>query len=101
VGPERWPLASREELLRTKSFADLSKEELVELAELMRRLQLNVLAAARVVANPRAAGIPTCAGRSGNPSAPGGEPVERAWRTRRRRKRRLVLLLDVSGSMAD
>jgi uncharacterized protein len=31
----------------------------------------------------------------------GGEPVERAWRARRERPRRLVLLLDVSGSMAD
>jgi uncharacterized protein len=31
----------------------------------------------------------------------GGEPLERAWRTRRKRRRRLVLLLDVSGSMAD
>jgi uncharacterized protein with von Willebrand factor type A (vWA) domain len=29
----------------------------------------------------------------------GGEPVERAWRRRRRQTRRLVLLLDVSGSM--
>lgn len=31
----------------------------------------------------------------------GGDPVERAWRVRRERPRRLVLLLDVSGSMAD
>ena len=29
----------------------------------------------------------------------GGEPVDRAWRERRREQRRLVLLLDVSGSM--
>jgi uncharacterized protein with von Willebrand factor type A (vWA) domain len=31
----------------------------------------------------------------------GGEPIERAWRTRRIRERRVVLLLDVSGSMSD
>jgi uncharacterized protein with von Willebrand factor type A (vWA) domain len=31
----------------------------------------------------------------------GGEPVERAWRMRRERPRRLVLLVDISGSMAD
>jgi uncharacterized protein with von Willebrand factor type A (vWA) domain len=30
-----------------------------------------------------------------------GEPIERAWRERRLQPRRLVLLLDVSGSMAD
>jgi uncharacterized protein with von Willebrand factor type A (vWA) domain len=29
----------------------------------------------------------------------GGEPVDRVWRQRRRDRRRLVLLLDVSGSM--
>ena len=31
----------------------------------------------------------------------GGEPMERAWRSRRPRRRPLVLLLDVSGSMAS
>ncbi len=31
----------------------------------------------------------------------GGEPLERAWRARRKQPRRLVLLLDVSGSMSD
>src|SRR5205085_188876 len=31
----------------------------------------------------------------------GGEPVERLFRERRTRPRRLVLVLDVSGSMAD
>src|SRR5262249_60083138 len=30
----------------------------------------------------------------------GGEPLERAFRTRRRQRRRVVLVLDVSGSMA-
>ena len=31
----------------------------------------------------------------------GGEPLERRFRARRQRRRRLVLVLDVSGSMAD
>src|SRR5207245_414740 len=31
----------------------------------------------------------------------GGEPLERSWRRRQRRPRKLVFLLDVSGSMAD
>ena len=31
----------------------------------------------------------------------GGEPLERAWRARRKKPRRLVLLLDISGSMSD
>src|SRR5438093_2172669 len=42
VVEEEAALASRRALLRTKSFAELSKEGLAELAELMKRLQLNV-----------------------------------------------------------
>ncbi len=60
-------LASPLELLRQKSFADCSPDELAQLADLMARVSLAV-------------------------------PL---WRERRQRPRRLVLLLDVSGSMAD
>ena len=92
-------LASPVELLKEKSFARCSGEELAALAELMRDLPLAV---------PERRSRRRLAARAGAPDLrrtlrrsfrTGGEPVERAWRERRRRKRRLVLLLDVSGSM--
>jgi len=101
VVEEEVALASREELLRTKSFADLTREELVELAALMQRLRLNV-PTRRTRRRERARrGDPDLRRTLRRSFRTGGEPVERAWRARHRRRRRLVLLLDVSGSMAD
>jgi uncharacterized protein len=101
VVEEEVALASREELLRTKSFAQLSREELVELAALMQRLRLNVPERRTRRREPARRGDPDLRRTLRRSFRTGGEPVERAWRTRRRRRRRLVLLLDVSGSMAD
>lgn len=92
-------LASPVELLKEKSFARCSQAELAALAELMQRLRLAV---------PERRSRRRAAARSGAPDLrrtlrrsfrTGGEPVDRAWRERRRQQRRLVLLLDVSGSM--
>jgi uncharacterized protein len=94
-------LASAIELLRRKSFARCSPEELARLALLMREMRL---------ALPPRRTRRRQAARSGSPDLrrtlrrsfrTGGEPLERAWRERRRVRRRLVLILDVSGSMAD
>jgi uncharacterized protein len=101
VVEEEVALASREELLRTKSFAELSRDELVELATLMQRLRLNVPQRRTRRREPARRGDPDLRRTLRRSFRTGGEPVERAWRTRRRRRRRLVLLLDVSGSMAD
>ena len=101
VVEEEVALASPQELLRTKSFADLTKAELAELAELMKRLQLNVPSRRTRRREPAPRGSPDLRRTLRLSFRTGGEPVERAWRTRRRRRRRLVLLLDVSGSMAD
>jgi uncharacterized protein len=101
VVEEEVALASREELLRTKSFADLTREELVELAALMQRLRLNVPSRRTRRREPARRGDPDLRRTLRRSFRTGGEPVERAWRARRRRRRRLVLLLDVSGSMAD
>jgi uncharacterized protein len=94
-------LASPRELLRTKSFAELSPEELAELAELMKQLQLYVPSRRTRRRKPARKGSPDLRRTLRRSFRTGGEPVERAWRTRRRRRRRLVLLLDVSGSMTD
>jgi hypothetical protein len=93
--------ASRLELLRDKSFSNLTREELRELAHLMTRLTLFV---------PRRRSRRRQAARRGEPDVrrtlrrslrAGGEPMERAWRDRRERRRRVVFILDVSGSMAS
>jgi uncharacterized protein len=101
VVEEEVALASREERLRTKSFADLTREELVELAALMEKLRLNVPTRRTRRRAPARRGDPDLRRTLRRSFRTGGEPVERAWRARRRRRRRLVLLLDVSGSMAD
>src|ERR671930_467100 len=101
VVEEELALASRQELLRTKSFADLTKEELAEVAALMRQLPLRVPLRRTRGREPARAGAPDLRRTLRRTFRTGGEPVERAWRRRRRKPRRLVLLLDVSGSMAD
>jgi uncharacterized protein len=92
-------LASEAELLKDKSFARCSEAELAALANLMQRLPF-------VLPERRSRRLESA--RSGSPDLrrtlrrsfrTGGEPVHRVWRQRRRDRRRLVLLLDVSGSM--
>jgi uncharacterized protein len=94
-------VASAVEVLRSKSFADLSEEEREEVGGLIRAL---------------AVGLPKQRMRRTRPSTKGarfdvrrtlrrslrtrGEPFDRAWRDRRVRGRPLVLILDVSGSMS-
>jgi uncharacterized protein with von Willebrand factor type A (vWA) domain len=101
VVEEEVALASPQELLRTKSFAELTGQELVELAELMKRLRLNVPTRRTRRREHARRGSPDLRRTLRRSFRTGGEPVERAWRARRRRRRRLVLLLDISGSMAD
>jgi uncharacterized protein len=98
---EEVALASPEELLQTKSFADLTDDELLEVAELMERLRLEIPARRTRRREAARAGNPDLRRTLRRSFRTGGEPVERAWRDRRRRRRRLVLLLDISGSMAD
>ena len=91
--------ASADELLREKSFADCSPEELGQLARLMARVELAVPARRTRRRRPARAGAPDLRRTLRRSFRTGGEPLDRAWRERRRRRRRLVLLLDVSGSM--
>jgi uncharacterized protein with von Willebrand factor type A (vWA) domain len=94
-------LASPVEDLRRKSFAQLTEEELAEVAELMKRIRLRVPMRRTRRREPARSGAPDLHRTLRRSFRTGGEPVKRAWRTRRRRTRRLVLILDVSGSMAD
>jgi uncharacterized protein with von Willebrand factor type A (vWA) domain len=95
-------LASEIELLREKSFARCSPEELAQLAALMRQLQfvapLRRTRRREPARRPGALDVRRTLRRS---LRTGGEPATRLYRERRRKRRRVVLLLDVSGSMAD
>jgi uncharacterized protein with von Willebrand factor type A (vWA) domain len=92
-------LASAVELLKEKSFSRCSREELSQLAELMSRIDLAVPRRRTRRREPARAGAPDLRKTIRRSFRTAGEPLERAWRRRRRRTRRLVLLLDVSGSM--
>jgi uncharacterized protein with von Willebrand factor type A (vWA) domain len=92
---------SATEVLRHKDFADYSPAELVEAQQLMSRLRfvgaprrsLRLTAAEARTDTPDLRRTVKAAMRSG------GEPMRRHYRTHATRRRRLVLLLDVSGSM--
>jgi uncharacterized protein len=94
-------VASAVEVLREKSFAELSDEERARVAHLIRRLAVSVPRRRTRRTHPSASGAVFDLRRTLRSSLrTQGEPFERAWRARRSRSRPLVLILDVSGSMA-
>ncbi len=94
-------VASAMEVLRDKSFADLTEDERRRMALLIRRLAVRV--PVRRTRRLRAAptgprfDVRRTLRRSLRTQ---GEPFHRAWRARGSRHRPLVLILDISGSMA-
>jgi uncharacterized protein len=101
AGEVELALASEIEILRTKSFSKCSPEDLARLAELMARLRIAVPTRRSRRRQAARAGTPDFRRTLRRSFRTGGEPVDRLWRERRRRNRRVVLLLDISGSMAD
>jgi uncharacterized protein with von Willebrand factor type A (vWA) domain len=93
--------ASPLELLREKSFARCSPEELARLSRLMAQIPLTVPPRRSRRRRAARAGALDMRRTLRRASRTGGEPLSRAWRVRRLKPRRLVFLLDVSGSMAD
>jgi uncharacterized protein len=95
-------MASDADTLRHKSFAACTPEELAALRRIMARIRLTP---------PRRRTRRTVAGNSGRTPdlrrtvraslRVGGEPAELFWRRRKVRLRPLILILDISGSMAD
>ena len=95
-------MASDVDALRHKSFAVCTPEELAALRRIMARIRLTP---------PRRRSRRTVAGNAGRVPdlrrtvraslRVGGEPAELFWRQRKVRLRPLVLILDISGSMAD
>jgi uncharacterized protein with von Willebrand factor type A (vWA) domain len=78
-------MASDAEALRHKSFAACTPEELAALRRIMARIRLTPPRRRTRRASMRAY----------------GEPAELYWRQRKVRLRALILILDISGSMAD
>ena len=94
-------VASAVEILRTKSFAYLSEEERQRVAKLIRELTIHVPIERTRRMRASNKGSTLDVRRTLRRSLrTQGEPFDRAWRSRRTRTRPLVLILDVSGSMA-
>jgi uncharacterized protein with von Willebrand factor type A (vWA) domain len=94
-------VASAVEVLREKSFAELSEQERARVAHLIRRLAVRVPTRRTRRYRPASAGARFDVKRTIRRSLrTQGEPFHRAWRSRGTRSRPLVLILDISGSMA-
>ncbi len=94
-------VASAYEVLREKSFADLTEEERARVARLIRGLAVQVPTRRTRRLRPSASGTRFDVKRTLRRSLrTQGEPFHRAWRARGTRRRPLVLILDISGSMA-
>ncbi len=95
-------VSSMVEALRTKPFPECSPEELAALRALIAALELDPPRRSSRRTRPHARGRKPDLRRSIRRSMrSGGEVIEPSWRRRRDRPRRLILLLDVSGSMAE
>jgi uncharacterized protein with von Willebrand factor type A (vWA) domain len=92
---------SATEVLRHKDFADYTVEELDEARQLMTRLKLvgSPRRSLRLAAADAGTDVPDLRRTVRAAMRAGGEPIRRHYRSRATRNRRLVLLLDVSGSM--
>jgi uncharacterized protein len=94
-------VASAIEVLRSKSFADLSEDEREEVGRLIRALAVALpeqrMRRTRLSSKGARFDVRRTLRRSLRTR---GEPFERSWRSRRVRGRPLVLILDVSGSMS-
>jgi hypothetical protein len=95
------PGFSAEELLRQRDFADMSPEELEHARKLVAAIAVERprRRSRRLRRDPRRGSSFDLRGLVRASLATGGDPVERPFRRRTESLRKLVLLLDVSGSM--
>ena len=94
-------VASGTEVLRTKSFGQLTDDERARVWAMVRALTVSVPRERTRRTRPSAKGGRFDVRRTLRRSLrTQGEPFDRAWRDRTTRNRPLVLILDISGSMA-
>jgi uncharacterized protein with von Willebrand factor type A (vWA) domain len=93
---------SQSEMLRHKDFALCTPSELVEAQRLMAMMRFGGVTrkSCRRRRPARRGDQPDVRATVRRSLRTGGEPLERGWRARTERPRRVVLLCDVSGSMA-
>jgi uncharacterized protein len=95
-------MASDAEALRHKSFAACTPEELAALRRIMARIRLTPpKRRTRRTTRAPSGSSPDLRRMVRESMRMHGEPAELSWRRRRVRLRPLILILDVSGSMAD
>jgi uncharacterized protein len=95
-------MASNAEVLRNKSFAACTPDELAALRRIMARIRLTPpRRRTRRTVRARAGARPDLRRTVRETMRTHGEPAELFWRRRRLRMRPLILILDVSGSMSD
>jgi hypothetical protein len=95
-------MASDAEALRRKSFAACTPEELASLRRIMARIRLTPPKRRTRRTRPARSGRTPDLRRTVRASMRlGGEPAELLWRRRKVKLRPLILILDISGSMAD
>jgi len=95
-------VASDVEVLRHKAFAACTPEEMAALRRIMARMRLAPpRKRTRRTARAQAGRVPDMRRTMRETMRMRGEPSTLFWRRRRLRVRPLILILDVSGSMAD
>ena len=101
--PQLGLMASDAEALRHKAFAACTPEELAALRRIMARIRLTPprRRTRRTVAAPAGPGPRPAPDGARVDAACTASPAELRWRRRKDRLRPLILILDISGSMAD
>jgi uncharacterized protein with von Willebrand factor type A (vWA) domain len=95
-------MASAVETLRHKRFEDCTPEELEAVRRLMARFRLRPLSRRTRRTRPGSSHrYPDLRRTIRHGLRTQGEMIEQCWRDRRIRRRKIVLILDVSGSMTD
>ena len=100
-GPIMQVRYSSTEVLRSLDFAACTDDELDQLHELMGQMgfRAHTRPTHRMIATKRPTSQPDLRRTIRKAMATGGEPIRRLHKTRDHRPRRLILLVDVSGSM--
>ncbi len=95
-------MASDAQVLRHKAFTACSPDELAAIRRMMRRIALTPPRRRTRRTAPAASGaVPDPRRTIRETMRAHGEPAALYWRARTVRSRRLILILDISGSMAD